>query len=154
MCLKTKWTEPITIKEDITTWKVVKKDRDRYYSICFGSEYVFDKLYTVPQFGLYDLNNIRFVHQGLHSYLTEKTAMWIASSSRLQPKVALDRFILECLIPAGSQVYISYENYEYLKDKEPFGYFVESEIVSNQLIVIKEIFPWERTNTSRTVHHI
>lgn len=115
MCLKTIEIEPSVAKKDIIVYKVLYKNKNQIVSPCKRFPYILKKLYQTD-FGItigISNDTLLFINEGFHSYRYKNYA------ARLYFNV------YKCVIPKGSQYYISIDR---------------QEIVSNQIIIKRKLW--------------
>lgn len=137
MCLISSYSQPIITKQDIVTWKLLTKINDHFFSVSQAFLYELEKLYTIDQFGIQQMpKSDKFkINKGFHSWNWPVSAINYRNSYSI--KLTEHYYhIAQCLIPAGSECITSCDDFEYLRDKR---YFIESTIVSNQIIIQKII---------------
>jgi hypothetical protein len=115
MCLATFQKEPYIAQKDIIVYKALFKSGKRILSPFREFPYILKKLYQTD-FGItfsLTYNAPKLIHEGFHGYRNRKYAIsrWIK--------------VYKCIIPKGSQYYISSD---------------QKEIVSDQIIIKRKLW--------------
>lgn len=133
MCLITNMTKPIIAKEDITCYKVMRKDMSSLYHHHF--KWTFGKMYTscMEAFESLSTKNNYAIHQAFHSYETLE-GLRKAYFTVTNPCLAV-----KCTIPSGSKVY-----------KGTHGCiegYASNQLIMNEVMGVKELYPelnWDK----------
>ena len=116
MCLYSKTKIPLIAKEDITCYKIVCRPLNskvsKYDSVCFNFPINKGLIYAEGEKIILEYGYYQIGEGYLHSY----TSLYHAKNTCFGYN-----FILECIIPKGSEYFISKDGDEYASDKLIIG---------------------------------
>lgn len=134
MCLYTTQKEPKIAQEDITCYKVIRKNMTSliYGEITWKIGKLYKTIMKATEEETRTSEKIRIVKQGFHSYKSPKDV-----KKGYSEVINIPCIIVECTIPKGS---LYYDGYHYKEDG-----FTSNQLIVNKVINIKELFldfPW------------
>jgi len=126
MCLRTEQIEPQIATEDITCYKVIRKDMSSLYYDEF--KWKFNKVYTSWIATFERTKNVdHAIYQAFHSYES------LEGLKKEYYMATVPCIAVKCTIPKGSEYYLG-------RQGEMDGY-ASNKLIANEVIDVKELYP-------------
>ena len=94
---------PLIAENDITVYKMLDKDQNKYYSPCQYTQYCRGELKTADGFGFDILSNRITINNGIHAYTDKHHALGVATIYEYS-------IVIKCYIPKGTPYFIGIYN--------------------------------------------